>query len=440
MRADSLIRLNREHKRILCNRPQHRILQGAITSAMPFPTSPHHAARAVLSTPGFRVLWLATVANQLTFGMLQVILGWVVLALTGSSQMVGLAFALRAAPNLVLGFAAGAVTDHLDRRLVMRCSAFGMALVSLVMAWGLWQNHVVLWHVLGYAAVIGMLRAFEMTARQAYVYDIVGAQDIMQGLALNATAQRIGGTLGALIAGIVLEWWGASAAFLTMGLCYGAGGTLLYALRMRGAAAPTESEPLWQNISTYGQALRSDRVLRSLMISTAAAEILGFSHQAMLPVLAQNVLQVGAAGLGVLTAFRFVGGILGALLMAAIGQTPYRGILLLIVQGLFGIGLMMLSQVSQLWVAVLWVTSINIVAMAADILHQTLLQTHVANTQRGRAMGAWIIGTGAAPIGNLEIGYVAGATGVSIALLLNGGVLVMLPFLLLWRMPQFRRL
>jgi MFS family permease len=407
---------------------------------MPSSPSPRLATNVVLHIPGFRLLCLVTVVIQLTFGMMQVILGWVVLGLTGSSQMVGVAFALRAAPNLLVGFVAGAVTDRLDRRLVMRCSTFGMALLSLMMAWGLWQDRVALWHVLGYAALIGTLRVFEMAARQAYVYDIVGAQNIIQGMALSATAQRIGGTLGALIAGVTLEWWGASAAFLSMGLCYGAGGILLFVLRIRGVAAPTASEALWQNIKTYARALRSDRMLRSLIASTAAAEILGFSHQAILPVLANDVLQVGAAGLGVLTAFRFVGGILGALLMTALGRTPYRGMLLLIVQGLFGIGLAMLAHATQLWSAVAWVTVINVTAMATDILHQTLLQTHVANTQRGRAMGLWIIGTGAAPIGNLEIGYLTGATSVSSALSLNGSALILLPFLLAWLIPQLRRL
>ncbi|MEE8305504.1 MAG: MFS transporter, partial [Candidatus Tectomicrobia bacterium] len=316
---------------------------------MPLPTSRHRGSALVLQTPGFRVLWLATVVNQLSSGMQQVILGWVVLALTGSSRMVGVAFALRAAPNLVVGFAAGAITDRFDRRMVMRCTMFGLALASLAMAWGLWLDRVVIWHVLGYAVVLGVLRSFEMTARQAYVYDIVGAKDIIQGLALNATAQRIGGTLGALVAGVTLEWWGAGAAFLAMSLCYGIGGALLYALRSRGAAAPTVSEPLWQNVKTYSRALRTDRVLRSLIISTAAAEVLGFSHQVMLPVLAKDVLQVGAAGLGVLTAFRFIGGVLGAMLLTVVGQVPYRGTLLLVVLSLFGSGQMFLAQATQFW-------------------------------------------------------------------------------------------
>ena len=402
--------------------------------------SPPDAVSSVLQTSGARDLWLATVANQLSFGMQQVILGWVVLTLTQSSGMVGLAFALRSAPNLVVGFAAGAISDRFDRRTLMRLAVLGLALITLLMAWGVWLHRVAVWHVLLYAVMVGMLRAFEMTARQAYVYDIVGAENAVQGLALNAIAQRVGGALGAFIAGVILEWWGASAAFLVMGLCYGMAGGVLYRLHSRGAAAPTVLEPLWQNVKTYARALHTHPILRSLIISTAVVEIIGFSHQVMLPVLAQDVMHIGAAGLGVLTAFRFVGGVIGAGLLTTISRIPRHGRLLLVVLALFGVGQVFLSQVTQFWLAVACITAINVMASATDILHQALLQHHVANTQRGRAMGSWIVGTGAAPIGHLEIGYLAGAAGVSMALLLNGSALIALPFLLAWAMPQLRRL
>jgi MFS family permease len=402
--------------------------------------SPPDAVSSVLQTSGARALWLATVTNQLSFGMQQVILGWMVLTLTQSSGMVGLAFALRSAPNLVVGFAAGAISDRLDRRTLMRLIVLALALITLLMAWGIWLNRIAVWHVLLYAVIVGMLQAFEMTARQAYVYDIAGAKNAVQGLALNAIAQRVGGALGAFIAGVILEWGGASAAFLVMGFCYGMAGALLYMLHSRGAAAPAAPEPLWQNVKTYARELRTHPILRSLIISTAAVEIIGFSHQVMLPGLAKDVMHIGAAGLGVLTSFRFIGGVMGAMLLTTISRLPQHGRLLLVVLALFGVGQVFLSQVTQFWLAVACVTAINVMASATDILHQALLQRHVANTQRGRAMGSWIVGTGAAPIGHLEIGYLAGAAGVSMALLLNGSALIVLPFLLAWAMPQLRRL
>jgi MFS family permease len=398
------------------------------------------SSQGVFRIPGFRSFWLATVVNQMGFGMQQVILGWVVLSLTNSSQMVGVAFALRAAPNLVVGFAAGALTDRLDRRHVMRLALFGIALSALVMAWATALERLAIWHVLVYAPVLGLLRAFEMTARQAYVYDLAGPGGALQGLALNAMAQRLGGALGSLIAGAALQWWGIAAGFFIMGLSCAISGGMLYALRERGAAAPTTLEPLLQNLRNYGRALRVNRVLRHLIISTAAAEILGFSHQVMLPVLVKEVLQADAASLGVLTAFRFIGGSFGVMLLAVLGPLSHQGAMLLVALGLFGGGQMLLSQATQLWFAVVCVTWINVMASVTDVLHQILLQAHVANAQRGRAMGSWVVGTGAAPIGHLEIGYLAGVTHVSTALLCNGMALTMLPLLLLWLMPQLRRL
>ena len=90
---------------------------------------------------------------------------------------------------------------------------------------------------------------------------------------------------------------------------------MLYALRERGAAAPIVLEPLGQNIRNYMRVLWINPVLRHLIISTAAAEILGFSHQVVLPVLVKDVLHADAASLGVLTAFRFIGGTVGVIAM-----------------------------------------------------------------------------------------------------------------------------
>src|SRR5262249_29239001 len=129
---------------------------------------------AAFSAPGFPVLWGATLCSQIGMGMQQVLLSWVVLAMTDSSSMVGLVFAVRSAPNLLVGFAAGALTDRLDRRLLMRLTVGGTALVSWGMAWLLLVGRLQVWQLLLGAGICGTLRAFEETARQTYAYDVVG--------------------------------------------------------------------------------------------------------------------------------------------------------------------------------------------------------------------------------------------------------------------------
>ncbi|HSF33450.1 MAG TPA: MFS transporter, partial [Candidatus Tectomicrobia bacterium] len=351
-----------------------------------------------------QVLWLATVTHHLGVGMQQVLLGWVVLALTDSESMVGAVFAIRSAPNLVVGFAAGTLTDRCDRRRLMRLAAFGKAGVSLVVAWLAYTELLTVRDLLLCTGALGMWQALEMTARQAYVVDTLGVHRAVQGIALISLAQRFGGVIGSLIAGATLTWLGVAAAFLVMGTSFGIGACLLYALRHQGIAAPRGREPIRQSLVTYLRALRTNLDVRSLMISTAAAELFGFSHQVMLPILAKQVLHVGADGLGLLTAFRFLGGVLGVGSLAMLSGIQRRGRMLLVVLAFFGGGQVVLACAPAFWFAAVCVIFINIMAAATDVLHQTLLQGSVANELRGRAMGSWIIGTGIAPIGHLEVG------------------------------------
>jgi len=372
--------------------------------------------------------------------MQTVLLGWLVLSMTDSSSMVGLLFAMRSAPNLLVGFVAGAMTDRVDRRLIMRLTTCGMVLVSWLIAWLWWMDVLSVWQLLLCTGLFGLCQAFESTARQAYTFDVVGASAAVQGLAVLFLAQRLGGVLGSLLAGATLEWWGVGVSFLTMGLAYAGGAAALWTLRQRGGAAPHVQESMWHNVLAYGQELRNNRVMQSLMLSTAGAELLGFSHQVLLPILARDVLHSGATGLGMLTAGRFLGGVLGSALLTALRPVHGRGKLLLAILGLFGAGLTVLAFAPHFWFAVACVVVVNIMAAATDILHMALLQHSVTNEQRGRAMGAWVVGIGTAPLGHLEMGYLAGLAGASLALVLNGTALIVLAVTLALALPRLRRL
>ena len=218
--------------------------------------------------------------------MQQVALGWLVFELTGSVGMVGVMFAMRSAPNLVVGFIAGPVTDRIDRRLVMRVSVFGMLAISLAGALYLYAGFLAIWPIMLGTFLLGVAQAFYMTSRQVYAYDIVGSQAAVNGIALISLAQRVGGSFGALIAGALIDWWGPAGTFLVMSVSFGFGEVVLYWLRRAGQAAPVERETLWENVVNYFRALGGNRIMVSLMVTTAAVEMLGFSHQVLLPVLA----------------------------------------------------------------------------------------------------------------------------------------------------------
>ena len=393
-----------------------------------------------LRYPDFRVLWLSTVVNQLGWGMQQVILGWLIFDLTGSGGMVGAIFAARSAPNLVVGLAAGSITDRFDRRLIMRLSCIALMVISLGVAWLLFAGLLSVWLLLLSAFLMGAAQAFYMTARQVYVYDIVGGNRAINGIALVSLAQWTGGIIGSLATGALIKWAGPGMAFFVMGLTYALGILVMYWLRHAGSSAPETREPMLENLLNYFRALKNNRVMLSLIISTSGAEILGFSHQVLLPILAAEVLMVGPAGLGLLTAFRFLGSALGVFGVAALERLRRRGMLLLAFIALFGLGQILLAQSPVFWVAVIFVVFINFMASATDILHHTLLQLSVSNRQRGRAMGSWIVGIGTAPVGQLEVGYLAEATSARVALLVNGVALIVLALVMGTLLPRLRRL
>ena len=395
---------------------------------------------AAFSFPDFRTLWISTASNQIGQGMQLVLLGWLIFDLTDSPGLVGALFAVRSVPNLVVGFAAGSITDRMDRRMLMRLCAAGMAFLALLAAILLLSGWFGVWQLMLASFLFGILQAFYMTSRQVYVYDIVGSTGAINGIALIALAQRIGGIFGALSAGAAVALWGPGVSFLIMSGCFALGGLALYWLRLAGQSAPQFREPMWQNLKNYFTALKSNRVMLTLMLSTAASETLGFSHQVILPVLAKDVLHVGAGGLGILTAMTFVGGSLGVFVAAALGQVRRRGMLLLAFMALFGAGEVLLSQSSGFWLALLFIAFINIMSSATDILHHTLLQLSVPNEQRGRAMGSWIVGIGTGPAGQLEIGYLSAFSSVRIALLVNGLALSTVALVMGTLLPRLRRL
>jgi hypothetical protein len=404
------------------------------------PTSPIGKLVDAFRFADFRVLWSSTLFNQMGQGMQQVALGWLVLELTDSAGMVGVVFAVRSSPNFLVGFAAGSITDRLDRRLVMRASVLGMAILAVLSALLLYLDALPVWGLLLVAFLMGVGQAFYMTARLVYVYDIVGEGGALHGIAIMSLAQRLGGVLGALAAGALIHWWAPAVSFLVMAGGYAAGLSVLLWLREAGTAAPEQREPMWLNMVNYYRALRSNRVMVILMITTAGAEFLGFSHQVLLPVLAKEVLHLGPAGLGVITSFRFLGGAFGVLVTAALGEVRRHGVALVVVLVAFGGGEIMLSQAGALWSVLLFVTFINVMASVTDILHQNLLQLSVPNQQRGRAMGSWLVGTGVGPVGHIQIGFLSGAASPGIALLANGITLAVLALAAGIGVPRLRRL
>jgi hypothetical protein len=288
-----------------------------------------------------------------------------------------------------------------------------------------------------------VLRAIEHAARQSYTLDVVGAPALMNGLAVLGVATRAGWLLGSLGAGAVIAHRGPGVAYLAVAAGFLAGAAALLFASVPARTARRDSGPLWRSVVDFAVAVRKDRALLVLMTLTSSAEILGFSHQALLPSLARDVLRAGPEGLGTLNAARAVGGIVGLFAVSMLGPARGGGTLFLAVLMSFGATLVCLGLAPQLvgfGVVVVILVAVNAVGALADLLAQSLMQLSVPAHLRGRAGGAWVVAIGLAPLGQLQIGALASLFGVSVAFGASGLALTTLASAVALLFPRVRRL
>ncbi|MCS5669755.1 MAG: MFS transporter [Dehalococcoidia bacterium] len=388
----------------------------------------------------FRLFWASTFFYSLGTGMEHVAVGWLVFDITGSAFIVGVAAAARMAPLFFLGILSGAMADWLERRLFLLFIALSGMAVAGIMAVVLLTGEPPIWAVIVLVAAGGCMLAFTLTTRNAYTYDIVGPEHALNGLSLNQMAMQAGGIGGAIISGALIELVGPGWQYLAVGASYlGSASVLLVIGRSTRTAQPLR-EPVLQNLVGYLRFLRENRLIFILMCLTSITEVLGFTHMTLLPVFAKEVLHVGPAGLGYLTAVRQAGGLLGLALLANLRDYRRKGLLMFIIATGFGVGLMAFSVSAALVYFIIVLAAVNACAMAVDTLYKTLMQSNVPDEQRGRAMGSWVLSIGAAPVGHLGVGGLATALGAQGALLVNGAVLAGISLVAAIGLPKIRRL
>ena len=388
----------------------------------------------------FRLFWSSTFSYSVGTGMEAVAVGWLVFDLTGSAFMVGVASAARMAQLFFLGILSGAMADWLERRLFLLFSALGGVAVASIMAALLLSGDPPVWAVVVLVAAGGCVLAFTLTTRNAYTYDLVGPDHALNGLSLNQMAMQVGGIAGALMSGALIELVGPGWQYLGVGVSYLGSASILLVIGRSARSAEPQREPVLRNLVGYIQFLRENRVILVLMCLTSITEVFGFSHMTMLPVFAKEVLHVGPAGLGYLTAVRQAGGLFGLALLANLRDYRRKGLLMFIIATAFGLGLMAFSLSTAMVYFIIVLAAVNAFAMAVDTLYKTLMLSNVPDEQRGRAMGAWVLSIGVAPVGHLGVGGLATALGAQGALLINGAVLAGISIAAAIGLPKMRRL
>ena len=382
------------------------------------------AEPSLLRLPGFLRFASSALLNTIAFSGEQVVLGWLVLDLTNSPLLVGVALALRMAPLLLIGLPAGVLADRGDRIVLLRGANTTMALALTLLGTLTVLGRVTVESILAITFFVGCARALQQVTQQTHAHDLVGPARLTHALGALGIAQRLGGLTGALLAGWLIGHRGPAMAYLAA-----AGACLVATLVLpRRSAHPVHASAgatsVWEGLASFFRAARAERRLPALMALTAAGEVLGFSHQAVLPSLARDILHVGPEGLGAMNAARQAGGIVAMLCVGRLSQLGGLTSVFVTALGVFGVGVAALGQAPGYGSVLLVLTLVNAVGATCDVLGQSLMQQAVPPALRGRASGAWVVAIGVGPVGQFQIGALVSWLGVAAALGTSGAALV----------------
>jgi MFS family permease len=359
----------------------------------------------------YRLFFAGQLVSLTGTWMQSVAQGWLVLRLTDSPALLGLAAAASSAPVLLFSLQAGAIVDRVSKRQLLIVTQIVAMLLAAILALLTMSGLVQVWHVFALAVLLGIVNAFDAPARQSFTVEMVGREDLLNAIALNSSIFNAARTVGPAVAGLVVAWVGEGLAF-----AFNASSFVLVIISLLMMRLPPFVRP---EGGRRGGDLREGLAyiageprVSALLTQAAAISLFCFVHIPLLPVFARDVLGVGADGLGALAAASGLGALLAALLLAQLGDRLPRG-RLLIAAALVYPGLMILfTAMPTLPLAMLVLGLAGWAGVTTMALTNTLIQSIVPDRLRGRVMSVFtLLLMGASPMGGMLAGVVAQLVG-----------------------------
>jgi len=366
---------------------------------------------------------------------------WLVYQISHSDITLGIVGFAAAIPALIVSPWGGVIVDRVPKRALLIITQASAMILALILAVLTFTNTVQVWHVVVLAGGLGLVNAFDGPARQAFVVEMVGREDLTNAIALNSMMFNSARVIGPAIGGLLLATVGSGWCFLLNGLSYLAVIAGLWAMQLpRQAVKRAVAAPLAEMASGLRYVWHQVDLFALLLVALVYA-VFGLSYATVLPAFADQVLQAGATGYGLLNAATGLGAVAGALIIARTGGGGHRGRLLVLASLAFPLVLLAFAFNGLFPLALLLALALGLVFMVQFTLINTLLQLRVADEMRGRVLSLYSLTFfGFAPFGNLATGNLSAYWGLSLTIGLSA-VLALVLFLVIFAVvPHLRHM
>jgi MFS family permease len=361
----------------------------------------------------FALLWFGGLGQSIGLGMQQITLGYFVWDRTESEFWVGAVAFMNFAPFFVFSPFAGVFGDRTDRRnlLFFAQALSGVAVLALAIL--ITAGIVEMWQVLVIALVAATGQALTVPIRLAYVNDLVEPEYLMNAVALNSLAQNGMRIVGPLIAGVLIAIIGSGGTMYVNAAGYLVGLVPMAMLQARPRPPAASRAPLKEIAEGISFALRTPIVFFVIMLGNVFA-LFGMPYISMLPVFAEDVLDVGSFGLGLLSSASGAGAVIAGLALARMGNSPNKVRLCNAFFLLFLSSLVFFSLSPWLGPSLVLIFIVGAGSISHISVGTVILQLNTPRELQARVMSLWTWGIcfsflGALPVGALSEVYGAPA-------------------------------
>jgi MFS family permease len=391
---------------------------------------------AALAYRDFRLLWLGALTSSIGTWMQKVAQAWLIVTLTGTASafFLGLDSFLGELPILLLTLIGGVVADRYNRRRLMLMSQCIQMAAAFTLAALVFTDVVRIWHILLLSAFTGFAQAFGGPAYQSLIPLLVEKQHLPNAIALNSIQFNLARVIGPIIAGGALTAFGMVACFGLNGLSFLF--VIAAILGLHVVHAPERGTARMRDQLKGGlQYVRSQPQLVTLTAIGFITAFLGFPVLTFLPVIVKDVFNQDVGLYTRLMTFAGAGAVLGALVVAWIGKHRHMGLMLLVLQGVFGLFVIAVSfSRSVLLTEVLLFIAWFLLVMCMS-LTTSLVQLLAPAELRGRVVSIYMVAfRGGSPLGGLLSGWLVTQVGSAPTVLaINGGLLMIVAMIVLTR-------
>jgi MFS family permease len=338
-------------------------------------------------------------------------------------------------PMALFGAPIGALAERLERRTALTVVVVSMLLSSLVLALLAWSNTLEVWHVALVSFVNGVAWTTDNPVRRTMIGEVVGPERMSAAMSLDVGANNASRILGPTLGGVLLATTGIGGAFAVSVACYGVAVVAAMRIRHRNPVRPPGAAGVIERMIEGFVLVRRDRRLIGTLVITVIYNTFGWPFTSMIPVIGQDNLALGAAGIGLLASMDGVGAFCGAVVIALLAKPAIFA--RLYVGGVF-LYLSMLPLFALAHLPVLAGTVLLVTGLANagfSIMQATLVYLAAPPEMRSRIYGVLSVCIGVGMIGFIHLGLLAGLIGASWATATIGveGIVVMLLTRRFWR-------